>query len=99
MRGPAISGYTGSETTRDMVAAEIERRWGEDEVENYDPERSCLTFAKWLSLGFCVKKGEKSIRSITFIEQKDDKGKVIKKIPRHVFLFYYLQVERQKEKV
>lgn len=96
MSGPAISGYTGSTTTYDMVAAEIEKRWGEDEVENYDAERNCLTFTKWLSLGYRVKKGQRAIRSITFIEKKDTEGKVIKKYRRVVCLFYYKQVEKLK---
>ena len=99
MSGPAISGYTGSANTRDMVATEIERRWGKAEMKKYDPERNCLTFARWASLNFSVKRGEKCIRSTTFIEQADAEGNVIKTIPRPVFLFYYLQVEPRKEKV
>jgi len=88
MSGPSVSGYTGSETTRDMVASEIERRWGKAEMKKYDPERNtCLTFRKWLSLGFVPRKGEKCIRSVTFVEKKDAQGNVIKKIPRPVFLF------------
>lgn len=80
-----------------MVASEIEKRWGENEVEKYDAERNCLTFSKWLSLGHVVRKGEKAIRSRTFVEKKDTEGKVIKRIPRTVFLFYYLQVEKAKK--
>lgn len=94
MAGPAISGYRGSETTRDMVSQAIAERWGEDEVENYDPERNCLTFSKWLSQGFVPRKGEKAIRSITFVEKEDDQGKVIATYKRTVFLFYYKQVQK-----
>ena len=100
MAGPSISGFTGSTATRDMVAAEIERRYGKAEVKKYDPEgNTCLTFAKWLSLGYAPRKGEKAIRSLTFVEQKDTEGNVIKKIPRPVFLFYVKQIEPRKEKV
>ena len=100
MSGPSVSGYTGSETTRDMVASEIERRWGKAEVKKYDPERNtCLTFSRWLSLGYAPRRGEKAIRSVTFIEQKDAQGNVIKTIPRPVFLFYVRQIEPRKEKV
>lgn len=98
MSGPAISGYMGSETTRDMVAAEIVARWGQDEVENYDPERNCLTFATWLSQGFVPRKGQKAIRSVTFIEKKDAEGKVMQRIKRMVFLFYYKQVQPVEKK-
>ena len=96
MAGPAISGFTGSTTNHAMVAAEIERRWSKAEVKRYDAERNCLTVSKWLSLGYAPRKGEKAIRSVTFVEQKDDKGKVIKKFPRSVFLFYVKQVEPKK---
>jgi hypothetical protein len=98
MAGPAISGWTGSQDTHDAVAAEIALRWGKAEVKKYDAERNCLTFARWASLNFSVKKGEKAIRSITFVEKKDAAGNVIKTIPRPVFLFFYLQVEPRKEK-
>ena len=94
MNGPAISAYTGSETTYDMVAGEIRKRWGEGEVEKYDPYTNMLTFATWASLGFRVKKKEKAIRSITFIEKKDENGNVIARIKRTVCLFYYKQVEK-----
>jgi hypothetical protein len=99
MAGPAISGFTGSETTRDMVAAEIERRWGKNELKKYDAERNCLTFRKWLSLGYIVMKGQRAIRSVTYVKKEDAEGNVLKTIPRSVFLFYYLQVEKHKEKV
>jgi len=96
MAGPAISGFTGSESTHTIVAAEIERRWGKAEVKRYDAERNCLTFSKWLSMGHAPRKGEKAIRSVTFVEQKDVEGNVVKKIPRPVFLFYVKQVEPKK---
>lgn len=96
MSGPAISNYTGSTTTYDMVAAEIEKRWGSDEIERYDAERNCLPFSKWLQLGYCVRKNERAIRSVTFIEKKDAEGKVVKKYRRIVCLFYYLQVKPLK---
>lgn len=99
MASPSISEFTGSETTRGMVAAEIERRWGKAEVKKYDPERNtCLTFRKWLSLGYVPRRGERAIRSITFIEQKDEKGNVIKKHPRPVFLFYVKQIQPVEKK-
>ncbi len=96
MAGPPISGYTGSETTYDLVASEIKSRWGDDEVEKYDPHHNTLTFAKWLSLGYVVRKGERAIRSVTFVEVKDNNGNIVKRIKRNVFLFYYKQVEKNK---
>lgn len=86
--------YTGSQTTRDMVKAEIAARWGAEEAEKYDPLYNARTFRQWLALGLRVKKGEKGIRSITFVEKKDENGKVTERIRRSIVLFYYKQVEK-----
>lgn len=90
-----LSTYTGSEKTYSLVAEQIEKKWGKKEVENYDPYRNTLTFARWLSLGYRVKPGEKALISNTVVEEKDEDGQPTKKrIPRKVFLFYYKQVEK-----
>ncbi|HAJ44446.1 MAG: hypothetical protein UV53_C0006G0013 [Candidatus Azambacteria bacterium GW2011_GWE1_42_9] len=93
---PRISPYTGSSVTYDLVAKQIEKRWGHEEVKKYDPYNNALTFAQWWKLGYRVKKGEKAIRSITFVEVKDPVGNIIKKIKRGVCLFYCKQVEKRK---
>lgn len=90
----SLSAYTGSEKTYQIVADQIEKKYGKKELENYDPYRNTLTFARWLSLGYRVKKGEKAIVSSTVIEEKDPSGKVVKRVPRKVFLFYERQVEK-----
>lgn len=88
-----LSNYRGSPQTAEMVKKEIALRWGEEEAENrYDPLTNCLPFSKWRDLGRRVKKGEKSIRSITFIEKKDEAGNVIKRYRKTVHLFYYLSL-------
>jgi len=91
---PFLSGYTGSATTFELVEKEIEERWGKTEAKKYDPYTNTLTFAKWAMLGYRVKKGERSIRSITFVEQKDKDGNITKRFRKSVCLFYYLQVEK-----
>jgi len=85
--------YTGSQTTKDAVRAQIVERFGEAEGAKYDPYSNARTFAQWTQLGYTVKKGQKALRSITYIEKKDEKGVIIK-IPRVVNLFYVLQVDR-----
>lgn len=90
----AKSPYKGSLLTYALVAEEIKSRWGENELDNYDPYRSVRTFANWLSIGYRVKKGEKSIKAYTFLEQKDATGNVIKRFKRTVCLFYYKQVTK-----
>lgn len=89
-----LSNYSGSAITAQTVALEIEKRWGRTEVEKYDPFSNCLTYRRWAELDYRVKKGEKAIRSKTFVEKKDELGNTIKKYPKTVCLFYYLQVEK-----
>lgn len=86
------SNYQGSEKTREMVQEQIKRIYGEQEIKNYDPFKT-FTFAGWLHLGYRPKKGSKALKSITFVERKNEKGEVISKYPRTINLFYYRSVE------
>ena len=92
LEGPEISNYSGSEKTRSIVEAEIVKRWGQNELKNYDPLRSVLTFKNWIQLGMVPKKGEKAIRSFVVIEDKRDPKKVVKRI-KSIYLFYFRQVQ------
>ena len=91
--GP-LSNYTGSEQTKQMVEEQIKARYGEKELKNLDCYRNMRTFNSWLSLGFRVKRGEKSFKSYTCIEAKDTEGNVIKRYRHPVSLFFIKQVER-----
>lgn len=95
--GP-VSPYTGSQETLALVSEQIKKRWGESELKNYDPFHNARTFQSWLKLGFKVRKGEKALRSITFVETKDAEGNILKKYRRPVYLFYYRQVEKVSPK-
>ncbi len=97
LAGPKVSNYQGSEKTRDLVARQISEIYGESELKNYDPEKSALPFTTWLNLGFRPKKGSKALKSVTVIEKKDAKGKIIKRYTRKINLFYYRAVEPIKE--
>jgi hypothetical protein len=92
-KGPKVSNWHESEKTRDMVAQQIAERWNTSEVRNYDPERNCLPFSRWVFLGYRPKRGSKALKSVTYIEKFDDKGNVIGKFARKVNLFYYRDVE------
>lgn len=94
MERPTVSNWTGSATTAELVRKQIFDRYGQDEANNYDPKSNCLTFNQWLKQGYKVKKGEKAIKSFIVIEQKDDKGAVVRKFPKTVNLFYVRQVEK-----
>lgn len=88
------STYRGSQETYRRVAAQIAERWGQDEVANYDPYFSAMTFRQWSKNGFKVNKGEKALKSTTLIEKTDDEGNVIVRYPRVVNLFYQKQVTK-----
>ncbi len=93
--------WRGSEKTAEQVREEIARRYGEDEAEEYDPQTNCFTLPTWNKLGYVVRKGEKSIRSITLIEKKDPNAKEgeeteVKRYPKTVFLFYIKQVKKKE---
>ena len=90
----ALSPYRGSEHTAAKVKMEIERRWGKKAASLYDPAHNCRSYQSWLRIGYKVKPKEKAIKSISIIEVKDEKGKVIKTIPRTISLFFITQVNR-----
>src|SRR5437763_995712 len=92
--------WRGSIKTADAVREEIARRYGEEEAAKYDPLANCFTFQTWKAKGYYVKKGEKAIRSMTFVEgedpdAKDGEKKEVQKYPKTVYLFYITQVEKK----
>ena len=87
------SNYRGSAATAKHVAEQIEERWP-GESKRYDPFTNCLSLRAWGSQGYRVRRGEKSLRSITMIEKKDSEGQVVKRYPKTVHLFFDLQVDK-----
>ncbi|MDP3725685.1 MAG: hypothetical protein Q8R36_00630 [bacterium] len=94
IEGPPVSAYTGSKVTMQFVKMQIAKRFGRKESEKYDPYTNALPLVRWNRLGYRVKPGAKAIRAVTFVEVKDALGKVTQRIPRPVFLFYYLDVHK-----
>jgi hypothetical protein len=91
------SEWKGSVDTARSIAQQIGNRWGEEEVKKYDPLTNCFTYNGWKERGFQVKKGEKGMRSVTFVEgtKKDKTGKESNfSYPRSITLFYEKQVEK-----
>ena len=96
-----LAHWKGSEKTAEQVREEIADRYGEEEAEEYDPETNCFTLPRWNQLGYRVRKGEKAIRSMTFIEKKDPNAKEgdqseVRKYKKTVYLFYIKQVEKKE---
>jgi hypothetical protein len=95
-----LAHWRGSEKTADAVREEIARRWGDKEAEKYDPLTNCFTIQTWNKLGYRVKKGEKAIRSITYVAAadptaEDDEEAAVLTYPKTVYLFYRTQVEKR----
>ena len=97
-----LSHWKGSDKTA-AVREEIAKRWGEEEAQQYNPLTNCFTLKIWNKLGYRVKKGEKAIRSLTYVEAKDQEEKEVtvgeeaeaRKYPKTVYLFYRTQVEKR----
>ncbi len=87
------SNYQGSEKTLEMVKEQVKERWGIRAANSFDPYHDAMTATAWFAAGFKIKKGEKALKSITFIEAEDEEGNVHRKIRRGVSLFYKRQVE------
>jgi hypothetical protein len=99
-----LAHWRGSAKTADAVREEIARRWGDKEAAKYDPLTNCFTIGTWNQLGYRVKKGEKAIRSITYVEGKDPAATAadadedeqdIRTYRKTVYLFYRIQVEKR----
>lgn len=90
------SPYRGSEATYEMVKEQIGARWGEDVAEEFDPHTDAMPLVSWAAFGYRVRKGQKALKSVTFVEVKNEKGEVIRKVKRSVNLFHKKQVEKTK---
>jgi hypothetical protein len=99
-----LAHWRGSQQTADAVREEIARRWGDKEAEKYDPLTNCFTIGTWNQLGYRVKKGEKAIRSVTYVEGTDqpdidddaeDDEPEVRTYRKPVYLFYRTQVEKR----
>lgn len=88
------SPYRGSEATYEMVKEQIRERWGDECAEEYDPHTDCMPLISWAAYSYRVRKGEKALKSVTYVEVKNTKGEVEKKIRRVVNLFHKRQVDK-----
>jgi hypothetical protein len=94
-----LAQWKGSTKTANAVRDEIARRWGEEEAKQYNPLQNCFPLPTWNRLGYRVKKGEKAIRSLTYVEVKDQEAgedePEVRTYPKPVYLFYKTQVEKR----
>ncbi len=87
------TGYMGSQATYEDVKQQLLERFGKKVADGYKPTENCAPFSVWANAGFKVKKGEKALKSVTFIEKEDEKTGELVKIRRTVNLFHRCQVE------
>ncbi len=85
--------YQGSKATCNDVRSQLLERFGSAIADGYRPAENCAPFSIWAQAGFRIKKNEKALKSVTFIETKDEATGEIKKIKRTVNLFHRCQVE------
>ncbi|OHA37770.1 MAG: hypothetical protein A3H57_04825 [Candidatus Taylorbacteria bacterium RIFCSPLOWO2_02_FULL_43_11] len=86
------SPYRGSEKTCEMVREQIRERWSDELADEFDPYTDAMPAVSWMAYGYRIRKGEKALKSVTFVEVKDEKGEVVRKIRRVVNLFHHCQV-------
>jgi hypothetical protein len=100
-----LAQWKGSTKTAAAVRDEIARRWGEEAAKEYNPLQNCFPLPTWNTLGYRVKKGEKAIRSLTYVEvnppaggqenQEEEDEPEVRTYPKPVYLFYKTQVEKR----
>ena len=84
--------YMGSKKNYESVRSQLCERYNEEIAKEYDPFVNCRTYNDWKRNGYLVNKGAKSFRAVVVVEKKDKDGKVIKKVPRTICLFFKNQV-------
>ena len=94
MTDALVSPYRGSEQTYEMVREQIRERWGDECADEFDPHTDAMPLVSWASYGYRVKAGSKALKSVTYVEVKNVKGEVEKKIRRVVNLFHKRDVEK-----
>jgi len=86
--------WKGSRGTASMVAGQIKVRFGAEVASKYDPRKNCFTFLGWKQRGYTVKRGEKAIKSVTFIKDVSEDELTVRSYPKNVYLFCEAQVEK-----
>lgn len=95
---PLMSPYRGSEKTFEMVKQQVAERWGHKVADSFNAQTDAMPFSWWLKYGYAVKKNEKALHSVTFIESEDPKTGEVKTVRKTCFLFHRKQVEKVKPK-
>ena len=88
------SPYRGSPETYERIKSQLKEKYGVKCANKFDPYTDVMPYSSWLFYGLKVKKHERALKSITYLEVKDEKTGEVKKIRRTVNLFHRNQVEK-----
>lgn len=86
------SPWKGSPVTAELLREQLRAKYNDEVADSFDASKDAMPFASWLSYGYRVRKGEKALKSVTYVDVEDDDGKIDKKIRRNVNLFHKCQV-------
>lgn len=88
------SPWRGSEKSADHVRNELRTRFGDKVADEYNPAYDCAPYSTWAAAGLKIKKGQRAIKSVTFIDVEDEHGEIQRKVRRTVNLFHRCQLEK-----
>ena len=88
------SPWKGSSATAELVREQLRSKYNDEIADSFDASKDAMPFASWLSYGYRVRKGEKALKSVTYVDVEDEDGMSEKKIRRNVNLFHKCQVEK-----
>ena len=94
MEDSIVSPWRGSEQTAEHVREQLRERYGDEVADEFNPATDAAPLLTWAAYGFRVRKNEKALKSISYVELKNDEGKVEKKIRKVVNLFHRCQVDK-----
>jgi len=86
--------FMGSKKNYESVKSQLRERYGSEIAESYDPFVNCRTYNDWRKNNYLVNRGARSFKAVVILEKKDKDGKVIKKIPKTICLFFRNQVKK-----
>ena len=94
MEDTLVSPWRGSPETENNVREQVRARYGDVVADSFSAATDAMPLLSWAAYGFRVRKNEKALKSISYVEVKNDKGEVERKIRRVVNLFHRRQVEK-----
>ncbi len=90
--GPPIEACINTKVGRGFLRAQLLKRFGKKITDETNLEEDLKTFGRWHYDGYRINPGAESLRGVRLENVKNEKGEVIKRIPKQVRLFHRDQV-------